>query len=232
MRLYIQGIACHLDSGECRFGSLSFCSQYNPTRLVSYCKSCLNGGTFREGGCAPVHVLIPYNMLGSVFLKTDTENEGTQNLWQLPVFIFTGVESINFHFMLWIACNMGFSESFVGRWARALGLFTKGACKESKQEKRIWSLRERTTCVPENGEAGYSSPSTAKASFSLAYQILRKVIHWLRACLVSLCYMSCKYVGWRVYLKVPITVKKEPGKERLWGPRIFCWGIRKYIKGV
>lgn len=80
------------------FFSLLLIQPYQTCVLLQ--KLCLNGVKFREECFTLVPILFSYNILISVFLETDMENEGTRGLWQLPVFIFTGVEGMDFHFML------------------------------------------------------------------------------------------------------------------------------------
>lgn len=55
---------------------------------------CHAGVKFREECFTLVPMLFSCNMLISVFLKLDMENEGTRSSWRLPVFIIIGVESI------------------------------------------------------------------------------------------------------------------------------------------
>lgn len=61
---------------------------------------------FREEYLAP-STFLSHEHAGNYSWKLTWKMKG-HGLWQLPFFISPGVESINFHFMLWIACNKGF----------------------------------------------------------------------------------------------------------------------------
>lgn len=135
---------------------------------------CLMGSNLGRNALPHSTVLSPITW---VFLKTDIENEETasgsfpsSSLQELKASIFISCFEL---LVMWV-----FSKSL--RWARALGLFTKGACKESKKTGSgtlgavpnvSWRMEVQMYC----------SPNTAQVSLSLACQTLRKLPHWQRA---------------------------------------------------